>query len=31
MDPKQSNRLSAKHTLAVMLALIGGGLLIWII
>ena len=31
MDQKQSNRLSAKHTLAVMLALIGGGLLIWII
>ena len=31
MDPKQSNRLSAKHTLAVMLALIGGGLLVWII
>ena len=25
------NRLSAKHTLAVMLALIGGGLLVWII
>ena len=31
MDQKQSNRLSAKHTLAVMLALIGGGLLVWII
>jgi hypothetical protein len=31
MDRKQSNRLSAKHTLAVMLALIGGGLLVWII
>ena len=31
MDQKHSNRLSAKHTLAVMLALIGGGLLIWII
>ena len=25
MDQKQSNRLSAKHILAVMLALIGGG------
>ena len=31
MDQKLSNRLSAKHTLAVMLALIGGGLLVWII
>ena len=31
MDQKQPNRLSAKHTLVVMLALIGGGLLIWII
>jgi hypothetical protein len=31
MDQKQSNRFSAKHTLAVMLALIGGGLLVWII
>ena len=31
MDQKQSNRLSAKHTLAVMLVLIGGGLLVWII
>ena len=31
MNQKQPNRLSAKHTLVVMLALIGGGLLIWII
>ena len=31
MDQKPSHRLSAKHTLAVMLVLIGGGLLVWII
>ena len=31
MEQKQSNRISVKHTLAVMAALIGGGVLIWII
>jgi hypothetical protein len=31
MEQKQSSRISAKHTLAVMTALIGGSVLIWII
>jgi uncharacterized protein (DUF58 family) len=31
MEHKEPSRISAKHTLAVMAALIGGGVLIWII
>ena len=31
MEQKETNRISARHTLAVMAALIGGGVLIWII